>query len=183
MNISLTRADEISECQISESEKTAALFFDNCIKAQSLVKVIDQDFPSQGKIINIESNSKDSFIIENLSKKLIKIYGRFNHLTIRNCKNVAVMMDSCISGVDIIKCTSVSMNISDLNFLEVYSSSNIKIESKSFERMIFDKCLDCWYNRVNVRCSPFDKKIYTNGDSGLNVEEIQLSDLVVQTKI
>ena len=58
--------------------------------------------------------SKDtSFMVTGCTKTNIIIKGKFNNITLTNCKNCAVVIDTCISSVEIIKGDDVKLQVNE----------------------------------------------------------------------
>jgi hypothetical protein len=77
----------------------------------------------------IECNCTDSFIIDRTCVIFpnYKWNNKFNHLTLSNIYNTHLFIDGAISGIDIIECKNIVLNIISDTYINIENSLNINI--------------------------------------------------------
>lgn len=99
--------------------------------------------PNENKPILIEANKEESIFIGKCSNVFIQIKGKVNAISISETDSVSLLLDSSISGLDIIKSNKFGIQVE--NFLPQISidkseNGNIYLSKDSLETEIFTSC-------------------------------------------
>jgi len=123
--------------------------------------------------LTLSGTERDSYIIHDLNYNTVRLNSKINHLTLRNCENTDVYINSCISGIDLILCRNIRVMIDSLPYIEIYSCSRIEIFTLELQRLRIFHSVDISVNESDLLINPFKNYSFPetieNGDIKISI--------------
>ncbi|GMF02905.1 unnamed protein product [[Candida] boidinii] len=101
------------------------------------------NFENVQDMITIEGEMHQSVFISGCSSCVIQIKGKVTTISINDCKKIGVVVDSTISGVDVIRSKSFEIQVVEVvpNIsIDQSDSGSIYLSSKSLATEIYTSC-------------------------------------------
>lgn len=99
--------------------------------------------------IIIEGNKDESIFIGNCTNTIIQLKGKVNAISLNESDSTSVILDSCISGLELIKCVKFGVQV-----------------EQSLPQITIDKCDD---GNVYLSKESLGAELYTSCSTGINV--------------
>lgn len=74
-------------------------------------KWLIENHDNPGQIIEIEAAINHSLLITRCTKTTIRVIGKANAISLDNCKQTSLVIDSLVSAVDVIQCPKFEMQV------------------------------------------------------------------------
>jgi adenylyl cyclase-associated protein len=104
-------------------------------------KWIIENFENTGSdVIEIQAQLSQSILISRCNKCIIKVIGKANAISIDNCTNVSIMVDSLVSSMDVIKSPKFQVQIDGVVpsvLLDQVDGATVYLASKSLNSEVF----------------------------------------------
>ena len=111
---------------------------------------------TQNEVIEIPAELNHSILISKCSKCVLKVNGKANAISIDNCTNLSILVESLVSSLDIIKAPKVQVQIDGVVptvLLDQVDGAQIYLSNQSLATEIFtSKC-----SAINVVLPPKDE--------------------------
>lgn len=108
-----------------------------------------ENYEDQSDPIVIEGNKDESIFIGNCSNTLIQLKGKVNAVSLNESDSTSVVLDSCISGLELIKCVKFGVQV-----------------EHSLPQITIDKSDD---GNVYLSKESLNTELYTSCSTGINV--------------
>jgi len=115
--------------------------------------------------IHLFSFTNKSIILNGLSNVRVVINNKTNHVLMRNCSNVVVLIKTgTISGIDIIKCKYIYVIMPSHNYTNIEYSENINLDASldNSSQINILGSIDIFSNEQCLPANPFVNIIVTN---------------------
>lgn len=104
-------------------------------------KWIIENFENTGSdVIEIQAQLSQSILISRCNKCIIKVIGKSNAISIDNCTNVSIMVDSLVSSMDVIKSPKFQVQIDGVVpsvLLDQVDGATVYLANKSLNSEVF----------------------------------------------
>jgi adenylyl cyclase-associated protein len=104
-------------------------------------KWIIENFENTGSdVIEIQAQLSQSILISRCNKCIIKVIGKANAISIDNCTNVSIMVDSLVSSMDVIKSPKFQVQIDGVVssvLLDQVDGATVYLANKSLNSEVF----------------------------------------------
>ena len=120
--------------------------------------------PEGNKIILYPKSTSYSYILEGLVNNNIVITSKINHIFIRNCSRLTIEApEGTISGIDVLKCDNVNMQIPYHNHtnVELVNGTSIRGGITGDSQIFVRNCWDVLLNGKTVHVTPFHSALVT----------------------
>jgi len=97
-----------------------------------------------------------SYILMNKENVNISL-SDLNHLVVRNCKNCNIIVNSSVSGIDLLYCSDIRL-YTNISYLELWGCSNIKLYFPMYQKIIVSYSLDIFFNDTNINTNLFSRR-------------------------
>lgn len=74
-------------------------------------KWLIENYDNPGQMIEIEAAINHSLLISRCTKTTIRVIGKANAISLDNCTQTSLVIDSLVSAVDVIKCPKFEMQV------------------------------------------------------------------------
>ena len=74
-------------------------------------KWLIENYDNPGRMIQIEAAINHSLLISRCTKTTIRVIGKANAISLDNCTQTSLVIDSLVSAVDVIKCPKFEMQV------------------------------------------------------------------------
>jgi adenylyl cyclase-associated protein len=128
-------------------------------------KWIIENFDNTGnEIIEVKAELNHSILISRCTKAVIKVDGKANAISIDNCTNLSILIDSLVSSLDVIKSPKFAVQVNGVLptiLLDQVDGAQVYLSLDSLGTEIFSsKC-----SNINVVVPPSDEEGGDEGDS------------------
>lgn len=116
-----------------------------------------------GEILYITHlNNKKSLILSGLCNNKIIIDHKINHILIRKSQQLTIETLGTISGIDILNCRNVIINVVKHNFTSIEYSDQIDLygEIDEISQIRISNCLDINVNNKQLMINPFNNLMF-----------------------
>jgi hypothetical protein len=146
----------------------------------------NKEFSNENKEFTIENNVNciidshlsESYILNQLANCIIQFTEKFNHLLMRECRNVYIITDnSCISGIEMLRCSNITINSSYYNYLNLEYTTQTKINGSIDDNSIIKimSCLDICVNSKTLLVNEYKNEIYTGSKNSTDLQLVEQS--------
>lgn len=104
----------------------------------------------------------ESFILDGLNNNQIIFEGKFNHLTLRQCYNIELILSySPISGIDFLETENIKIRSTSYNSTNIEYCSNTMIEGEMLDsHLIVHSSVDVNINSQTLNVNPFKRECF-----------------------
>lgn len=139
------------------------------------IKTLGEYYCNENQNINLNLPSNISLILDGLESNTILIHNKINHIMIRKCKNINLIIpQSTISGIDVLYCNKIHLITPIINSINLEYDENIYFEGTidSDSNINITGCLDIKINNESLPINPFISAVYNNNNWIINKKHI-----------
>ncbi|QLQ79644.1 hypothetical protein HG537_0C02910 [Torulaspora globosa] len=108
-----------------------------------------ENYEGESDPITVEANKDESIFIGNCSNVLIQVKGKVNAVSLNESDSTSIILDSCISGLELIKCVKFGVQV-----------------EHSLPQITIDKCDE---GNIYLSKDSLQAELYTSCSTGINV--------------